>query len=114
MLRQAHGWTVGLLVNHLWSFAGDHNRAEVNTTFVQPFLACTTATFTTFGLNTESTYDWDQGQWTVPINGTVSQLLKVGGHPVSLQLGYRYYADRPTGGPQWGWRFQVQLLYPRN
>ena len=43
-------------------------------------------------------------QWTVPINATLSQLLKIGGQPLQLQLGYRYYAEAPTNGPDWGFR----------
>ena len=59
LLKQQNGWTYGLLGNHLWSFAGESNRAEVNATFLQPFLTYTTKRQTTFSLNTESTYDWD-------------------------------------------------------
>ena len=29
-------WTVGVLGNHIWSFAGEGDRAEINNTFVQP------------------------------------------------------------------------------
>jgi len=52
------GWTYGVLANHLWSVAGEGSRADVNATFLQPFVSYTTKTITTFGLNTESTYDW--------------------------------------------------------
>src|SRR5206468_12349330 len=31
-------------------------------TFMQPFLTYTTKTFTTFGFNTETTYDWERHQ----------------------------------------------------
>ena len=57
-LKQNNGWTYGVLANHLWSFAGDDDRAYINSTFLQPFLAYTTKTYTTIGMNTESTYDW--------------------------------------------------------
>jgi len=80
---------------------------------MQPFLSYTTKTFTTFGVNTESTYDWENSQWTVPLNATVSQLLKIGTLPISLQLGGRYYAERPIGGPDWGLRFTITFLFPR-
>lgn len=65
-------------------------------------------------LNTESTYDWNQEQWTVPLNIMLNQMLKVGKQPISLQLGYRYYAEKPSSGPDWGLRFSVTLLFPRN
>ncbi len=35
--QNAAGWTYGALVNHLWSFAGDGDRAGVSSTFLQPF-----------------------------------------------------------------------------
>ncbi len=113
LLKQDSGWTYGLLANHLWSFAGTHSRADVNATFLQPFVTYTTKTYTTFGLNTESTYDWVNSQWTVPINLTIAQLLKLGGQPIQFQIGGRYYAERPAGGPEWGLRFAVTLLFPK-
>jgi hypothetical protein len=38
---------------------------RISSTFLQPFLSYTTKTHTTFGLNTESIYDWVNKQWTV-------------------------------------------------
>ncbi len=111
-LKQENGWTYGFLMNHLWSYAGSGN-AEVNATFIQPFVSYTTKTFTTFGVNTESTYDWNNHQWTVPLNASVSQLLKVGKQPIQLSLGAKYYADGPSGGPDWGLRFAVTFLFPK-
>jgi hypothetical protein len=102
-----------MLANHLWSFAGDDRRADVSATFIQPFISYTTKTYTTFGLNTESTYDWEAEQWTVPINASVSQLLKFGRQPVSFSFGYSYYADGPDGGPDWGLNFKVTFLFPK-
>jgi hypothetical protein len=113
LLKQQKGWTYGVLANHIWSFAGEGDRADVNATFLQPFVSFTTKKFTTFGLNTESTYDWDNSQWTVPLNASVSQLLKVGKQPIQLSLGARYYAEKPDGGPDWGLRFAVTFLFPK-
>ena len=28
-------------------------------------------------------------------------------------LGVKYYAEKPSGGPDWGLRFGVTLLYPK-
>jgi hypothetical protein len=112
-LRQQGPWTYGLLFNHTWSFAGESGRADVNRTFLQPFVSYTTKTFTSFGLNTESSYDWEREQWTVPINAFAQQLLKMGKQPIAVQLGGRYYADGPSGAPEWGLRFQLSLLFPK-
>jgi hypothetical protein len=113
ILKQQHGWTYGALANHIWSFAGDSSRADVSATFIQPFLSYSTKTYTTFGLNTESTYDWENSQWTVPLNVSVSQLVKLGGKPVQFSLGGRYYAEKPSDGPDWGLRFAITFLFPK-
>lgn len=112
-LQQKNGWTYGLLANHIWSYTGHSDRADISSSFLQPFVSFTTKKFTTFGLNTESTYDWENTQWTVPLNASVSQLLKIGGKPVQFQVGYRYYAEKPDGGPDWGLRFTVTFLFPK-
>lgn len=114
VLKQSKPWTIGFLGNHIWSFAGEEQRDDVNVTLMQPFLAYVTKTYTTFSLNTESTYDWTHEQWSVPINFMVSQMLKIGGHPLSVGVGARYWADAPEGGPEdWGWRFSVTFLFPK-
>jgi hypothetical protein len=113
LLKQDSGWTYGLLTNHIESFAGTSSRQDVSATFLQPILSYTTKTFTTFGLNTESTYDWQNSQWTVPVNATVSQLVKLGKQPVQFTFGGRYYPEKPNGGADWGLRFVVTLLFPK-
>jgi hypothetical protein len=112
-LWQKSSWTYGALVNQIWSFAGDAGRPYMNNTFMQPFLAYQTKTHTTFTIDTESTYNWEAGQWTVPLNWTVSQVTKIGKMPVSFQAGVRYYAAKPDGGPDWGLRFTVTFLFPK-
>jgi len=113
LLRQVSGWTYGILANHVWSFAGADDRANVNQTFLQPFGSYTNRMHTSFVLNTESTYDWTNSDWTVPLNALVSQIVKVHGVPLSLGLGARYYATAPDGGPDWGFRLLVTFLFPR-
>ena len=68
VLKQDGPWTYGALVNHLWDVAGDDSRDSVNATFLQPFLSYILPTKTTLTLNTETTYDWSNDQWTVPLN----------------------------------------------
>lgn len=113
LLNQQGGWTYGVLANHLWDFAGKSTRTGVNATFIQPFLSYTTPGQTTLSLNTESTYDWNHHQWSLPFNAVVSQLVKIGNAPVQFALGARYYADGPAQGPDWGLRFTVTFLLPK-
>lgn len=113
VLKQADGWTYGVLGNHIWSVAGSSNRNDVNATFIQPFVSYTTKTLTSFGVNTESSYDWKGKQWSVPINLTVTQILKIGKQPLSIQAGARYWADSPENGPKGsGFRLNLTFLFP--
>lgn len=122
-------WTYGLLANHLWDFAGTSSSGNyitlpdgqvtstdnsVNLTYIQPFASYTTSTATTFTVNSESTYNWDANQWTIPINFQVSQLVKIGGAPVSVYAGVRWYAEASDQGPDWGARLGFTLMLPKS
>jgi hypothetical protein len=113
-LKQSGGWTYGMLANHIWSFAGDADRTDVSATFLQPFLSYTTPAGLTFTLQTESTYDWEREQWTVPVAGLVSRVMALGSQRISIAGGLRYYADSAPGGPDgWGFRAVLTFLFPR-
>ncbi|KQV42792.1 hypothetical protein ASE37_20005 [Rhizobium sp. Root268] len=113
-LKQDGPWTYGLLANHIWSFAGRNDRQDVSSTFLQPFVSYTTPDAWTFALNTESSYDWVQDEWSVPVNFQVSKLVKLGEQPVSFTAGARYWAQSPENGPQgWGFRAGVTFLFPK-
>jgi hypothetical protein len=114
VLTQRGPWTAGALANHIWSVAGDSNRADISATFLQPFLSYTTKSATTYDISTESTYDWKSRNWAVPIVATVSQLTKFGDQPVQLGVAGRYWADALAGGPQgWSFRLQATFLFPK-
>jgi len=115
MLKQDGPWTVGFLGNHIWSVAGEDDRADVNATFLQPFVSYIfQKTKTTVGLNTESTYDWEGEAWSVPVNASVAQMFKIGPQIMQLMLAARYWAESPDGGPEdWGLRAQLTFLFPK-
>ncbi|HKX99288.1 MAG TPA: hypothetical protein VJL86_06195 [Steroidobacteraceae bacterium] len=113
-LKQTQGgWTYGALVNYLVSVAGDDDRADVNSMFLQPFLAKALGKGRTLTANFESTYDFDAEQWNAPFNLTFSEVTKIGNQRLSFAFGARYYLETPDGGADWGLRFVVTLLYPK-
>lgn len=113
VLRQSGPWTYGILANHVWSYAGTRARDDVSATYLQPFLAYTLKTATTFAVNSETTYSWPQEQWIVPINATISQVVRIGKLPVQFQFGGRYYFENVHGGADWGLRFAVTFMLPK-
>ena len=113
VLRQDGALTYGGLVNHIESVAGEDERADVSSTFLQPFIAQSLGKGATFTLNSESSYDWEAGQWTVPVNVVYTQVLPIGKQIVSIGAGARYYVQAPDNGPEWGLRLVFTLLFPK-
>jgi hypothetical protein len=109
-----NGWTYGVLANHIWSLAGSSERAEVSSTFIQPFLAKQFPGASTATVNFESTYDWYGETWNLPLNLTYSKVVHLAGQTVSFAGGARYYFETPGDGPDWGLRFVITLLFPEN
>ena len=114
-LKQDGALTYGMLANHIESFAGDKGRSYVSASLVQPFVAFVIdTTKTTLSLNSESTYDWSNRQWSVPVNAGVYQMLKVGDQIMQAGVGARYWADSPENGPDgWGLRMQLTFLFAK-
>ena len=113
-LKQQGPWTYGALANHITSIGGDSKRADINATFLQPFVSYTTPTAWTFTAQTESTYNWEGEQWSIPLSLVASKVTTVGDQLVSFSSGLRYWVDSPDAGPEGlGLRFVVTLLFPR-
>ncbi len=114
MLKQSGPITYGALANHIWSVAGDDNRSDVNSTFLQPFASYTTPAATTFTLNLESTYDWKTSKASIPLNVLATQVLNVDGQLLSVGGGLRYWIQSPDAGPEGlGARVVLTFLFPR-
>jgi hypothetical protein len=61
VLRQTGPWTVGALVNQLWSYASVANyfTRPVNQMFLQPFVAHQMPHAVTLTVDSESTFEWE-------------------------------------------------------
>ena len=114
VLKQQGPWTYGALANHIWSVAGEDNRADVSSTFIQPFLSYTTKDAWSYTIQTETTYDWKGEEWSVPVNAHIAKVTNLGGQLVQFGAGVRYWADSPESGPHgWGVRLFATLLFPK-
>lgn len=122
-LYQKNPWTVGILANHIWSFAdvGDANvfaeqadgdRPDVNQTFLQPFVTYQLGQGWSVMAQLEATYSWTDEHWTVPFSTGVSKVSHIGKLPVSYGLQGRYWLEGPDGAPEWGARFIMTFVFP--
>lgn len=112
-LKQDGQMTYGLLVNHIWSFAGNSNRNNISATYANPFISHTSKSAFTYGALADITYDWTGDRWTIPLTINASQLTKIGGQLVSIGGALRYYVVTNEFAPHGvAGRFVVTLLFP--
>ena len=113
-LKQNGPWTVGVLANHIWSFAGDSARSNVSATLINPFVTYTTPTAFTVAFAGDLTRDWTAKRTALPLIFNAAQLTRIGGQLVSIGGGVRYYAiSNPASPKGFAARFTLTLLYPR-
>ena len=113
-LKQSGPWTYGSLANHIEKVAGSHRQPHVSSTFLQPFLTYAMPAGVTLSLNTESTYDWEGNEGSVPVNLVLAKVTNVGGQMVQFAGGLRYWAESSEAGPEGlALRLNLVLLYPK-
>jgi hypothetical protein len=115
VLKQSGKVTFGGLVNHVWSFAGDDARPDVNRTFLQPFLSLVTSQGVTLTATSEMTANWDApsgSEWTIPLVFQVSKVVHLGTRPMNLGIDGGPYLDTPNDQPDWRLRMLMVLLFP--
>jgi hypothetical protein len=85
-LIQPPKWTIGVLVNNLWSFAGPSSRADVNTTTLQYFVNYNLQKGWYLSSDPILTANWNAPSgnvWLVPFGGGIGRIFKAGAQPMN-------------------------------
>jgi hypothetical protein len=109
-------WVIGVLARQLWSVEGPQGRSNVSQLLLQPFVNYNLPGGWYLVSSPVVTANWNANssdRWTVPIGGGAGKILKIGGQPLNASLQAYDYAQKPSGGPSWALRFQIQFLFPR-
>ncbi len=111
-------WTVGALMNNVWSFAGNSVRGNVNRMLLNAFATRQLGSGWYVNSAPIITVDWtaDSGdQLTLPLGAGGGKVIMLGGKlPLNVQTGLYYNVVRPDFGPKMQWRLQVQFLIPKS
>ncbi|HTZ47292.1 MAG TPA: neuromedin U [Verrucomicrobiae bacterium] len=115
-LAQPGHWTLGALVNNVWSVAGDGSRPAVNQMLLQYFVNYNMTKGWYLSVSPIITANWKATSgnvWTVPFGGGIGRIMKLGMMPVNLTA--QFYANpvRPAGTSSWGMRLQIAFLFPK-
>lgn len=110
-------WVLGVLVQNVWSFAGDSDRPDVNQMMLQYFINYNLPDGWYLTSSPAITANWEadsDNTWTVPFGGGFGRLFRIGKLPVNTQIQAFYNVEKPdVMGPDWSLRFQVQFLLPK-
>ncbi|MCO6358683.1 hypothetical protein [Roseivirga pacifica] len=110
-LKQAGTLTIGTLVNHVWSVAGAEDRADVSSSFLQPFVARNFAGGYAIAVNSELTQNWKTDSTNGSLNIVGSKVVTLGKQMCQVALGPRIpYGNGNTSA--WGVRAVFVLLFP--
>jgi len=113
-LKQVNGWTIGGLINQIWSVAGSEERLDVSQMFFQPFVVFNWKTGAGAGANLEWTQNWKSGSTTLWLNPNLSAVTSLGKQKTQFVIGPRLNLAAPDGGKaDWGWRAVVIFLFPK-
>jgi hypothetical protein len=117
VLIQPGHWTLGGLVNNVWSVAGSGGRAAVNQMTWQYFINYNLTKGWYISLSPILTANWKASSgnvWTVPVGGGVGRVMRLGAQPVNISAQFYGNAARPSSGSPWGMRLQVAFLFPKS
>ena len=119
LLTQPKPWTIGILANNVWSFAGNRFRTPVNQFYTQYFLNYNMKNGWYMGTSPILTCNWNANganRWTIPFGWSVGKIVRVGTLPLNAQLGTYYNLVHPQDLPygKWQMRLQVAMLFPKS
>jgi hypothetical protein len=116
VLAQPRHWTIGALINNVWSFAGQSQRPTVNQMLLQCFINYNMKKGWFIAVQPIITANWKATSgnvWTVPFGGGIGRIMKLGFQPVSIQMQFYRNAWYPAGTSTWSMRLQIALLFPK-
>jgi hypothetical protein len=109
-------WVNGILVNHVWSFAGEHDRPAVSFSSFEPQASYNFKSGWSVSTDLAMTLDWraEPGRkWTVPLGLDFGKAFELGRVPMSWQVGAYYYVLRQGEAADWMFRVQISLSFPK-
>lgn len=116
LLTQPPHWTLGVLVNNVWSVAGSGGRPSVNQMLLQYFINYNLkhGWYTTIQPIITANWQATNGNvWTVPFGGGIGRIMKLGFQPVNIQAQFYGNAVSSKGASPWSMRLQIAFLFPK-
>ena len=115
-LVQPGKWTIGALVNNVWSVAGPSDRRDVKQMTWQYFVNYNLKKGWYLSSAPVITANWQASSgnvWNVPVGGGVGRVFRLGFQPVNVAAQFYGNAVHPRNGSSWSMRLQIAFLFPK-
>jgi len=109
-------WLLGTLIGQYWSVAGDSDRPDVSTGYIQPFVNYNLPDGWYLTTSPLMTVDWDGesgDKWRVPVGAGAGKVFSIGAQRMNTRLVAYYNAVRPDRTADWTLQWTLQFLFPR-
>ncbi len=110
-------WVVGVIANHLWSYAGEGSSPDVSQFQAQPLINYNLPRGWYLTVSPIITANWKADragdQWVVPLGGGIGKVFRIGKLPFNGSLAVYSNVVKPESGPDWSIRAQIGLLLPK-
>ncbi|MGA8307337.1 MAG: hypothetical protein WB723_16820 [Candidatus Acidiferrales bacterium] len=106
--------SVGVLVQNIWSVAGESSRSPVNQFQVEPLFSFNLPRRWYLASNPTIVADWTRSmtqRWLVPIGGGVGKSFYIGKQAVDSNLTLYWNAIRPTNQPSPKWQLNLEFTF---
>jgi hypothetical protein len=114
LLVQSGRWTIGALVNQVWSVAGNKERPNVSQGFAEPFILYNWKSGAGINVVSEITRDWEGHSTTAKITPSLSGVTRFGSQIIQLKIGPNIHVAAPEGlKPAFGIQSTVTLIFPK-
>lgn len=116
MFTTPGNWILGLIVENVWSFAGDSDVGDVNVFSAQVAVnyrlkkGWYLTSSPLFSANWEAEKD---NRWTVPLGGGIGRVFKLDKKAVAIDIGAYYNVEKPRFANDWYSQILVNFLFPK-
>ncbi|MHC4403432.1 MAG: hypothetical protein ACYTG0_27560 [Planctomycetota bacterium] len=101
----------GSLLQQIWGVEGN-----TEPFLIQPFLNYNFQKGWFVQVSGEANADWERpssSRWSFPFGPGIGRTFPLAGQPMTVVARFAPYLAKPDGGPDWQFRLQVALLFPK-
>ena len=116
-VREPRALVYGILVQNVWSVAGDDDEPDINEMLLQYFFNYNFKSgwyLTSSNIISANWKEENDNRWTVPVGGGVGKIIKTKRRHLDISAQTYYLVEKPRFGPEWGLQLTVKWLFTQN